>query len=159
MQSAKIRSAATSPLQNFPDNKTFRVGDVTLDGHGALTGNFSFVLTGQQALRWRQAAVRNDLDEVNKQFDRSLESIFPDGVEAQIATLGKNMILIFAGSMTSGGAKGGWGAAGTMKVQDARDSRIASLCRSGKAPAACRYALWRHHYRSGYLSFAQRLYG
>jgi len=84
MQSAKIRSAATSPLQNFPDNKTFRVGDVTLDGHGALTGNFSFVLTGQQALRWRQAAVRNDLDEVNKQFDRSLESIFPDGVEAHI---------------------------------------------------------------------------
>jgi len=40
-------------------------------------------------------------------------------VEAQIATLGKNMILIFAGSLTSGGAKGGWGAAGTMKVQDA----------------------------------------
>ncbi|MEO6789207.1 MAG: ABC transporter permease, partial [Chthoniobacteraceae bacterium] len=40
-------------------------------------------------------------------------------VEAQIATLGKNMILIFAGSMTSGGAKGGWGAAGTMKVPDA----------------------------------------
>ncbi len=40
-------------------------------------------------------------------------------VEAQIATLGKNMILIFSGSMTSGGAKGGWGAAGTMKVEDA----------------------------------------
>ncbi|HSI10414.1 MAG TPA: ABC transporter permease [Chthoniobacter sp.] len=40
-------------------------------------------------------------------------------VEAQIATLGKNMILIFSGSMTSSGAKGGWGAAGTMKVEDA----------------------------------------
>jgi len=40
-------------------------------------------------------------------------------VEAQIATLGKNMILIFAGSSTSSGAKGGLGAAGTMKVPDA----------------------------------------
>src|SRR5215212_2127216 len=40
-------------------------------------------------------------------------------VEAQIATLGKNMILIFSGSMTSSGAKGGWGAAGTLKVEDA----------------------------------------
>src|SRR3954454_3700705 len=40
-------------------------------------------------------------------------------VEAQIATLGKNMILVFSGSMTSGGAKGGWGAAGTMKIEDA----------------------------------------
>ena len=40
-------------------------------------------------------------------------------VEAQIATLGKNMILVFAGSMTTSGAKGGYGAAGTMKVEDA----------------------------------------
>ena len=40
-------------------------------------------------------------------------------VEAQIATLGKNMILIFAGSSTSGGARGGLGAAGTMKIADA----------------------------------------
>jgi len=39
-------------------------------------------------------------------------------VEAQIATLGKNMILVFSGSMTSSGAKGGYGAAGTMKVED-----------------------------------------
>src|ERR1700675_3662000 len=40
-------------------------------------------------------------------------------VEAQIATLGKNMILVYSGSMTSGGAKGGMGAAGTMKLEDA----------------------------------------
>ena len=39
-------------------------------------------------------------------------------VEAQIATLGKNMILVFSGSMTSGGAKGGMGMAGTMKIED-----------------------------------------
>ena len=40
-------------------------------------------------------------------------------VEAQIATLGQNMILIFSGSMTSGGARGGYGAAGTLKIEDA----------------------------------------
>jgi putative ABC transport system permease protein len=40
-------------------------------------------------------------------------------VEAQIATLGQNMILIFSGSMTSSGARGGWGGAGTMKIEDA----------------------------------------
>lgn len=40
-------------------------------------------------------------------------------VEAQIATLGKNMILIFSGSMTSGGARSGWGSSGTLKVDDA----------------------------------------
>jgi hypothetical protein len=41
-------------------------------------------MIGQEALRWRQAALRNDLDEVKKQFDHSLESMFPDGVEAHI---------------------------------------------------------------------------
>jgi len=40
-------------------------------------------------------------------------------VEAQIATLGKNMILVFSGSMTSSGVRGGYGAAGTMKIEDA----------------------------------------
>jgi len=84
MQSVKIRSLATSPFQQYPDNKTFRIGDLTLDGHGGLTGNFRFIMTGQHALRWRQTALGNDLDEVKKQFDRSLESIFPDGVEAHV---------------------------------------------------------------------------
>ncbi|HEV7402745.1 MAG TPA: ABC transporter permease [Chthoniobacteraceae bacterium] len=40
-------------------------------------------------------------------------------VEAQIATLGENMILIFSGNWTSGGVKSGWGGAGTLKIEDA----------------------------------------
>ena len=40
-------------------------------------------------------------------------------VEAQIATLGKNMIMVTAGNYTTGGVRGGWAAAGTMKVPDA----------------------------------------
>src|ERR1035438_10417077 len=41
-------------------------------------------MTGQAALYWRQKAITNDEAEVKKQFDKSLESIFPDGVEAHI---------------------------------------------------------------------------
>ena len=40
-------------------------------------------------------------------------------VEAQIASLGKNVILIFAGSSSPGGVKTGWGGAGTLKPADA----------------------------------------
>jgi putative ABC transport system permease protein len=40
-------------------------------------------------------------------------------VEAQIATLGKNMILVTAGNYTTGGVRGGWAAAGSMKIDDA----------------------------------------
>ena len=84
-QSAKGVGAVTTAAQQYPDNKTLRIGDVTLDGNGALTGNFQFVMTGQEALYWRQTALRNDPEELKKQFDHNrLESIFPDGVEAHI---------------------------------------------------------------------------
>jgi hypothetical protein len=84
MESAKANSLATSPEQIYTDNKTLRVGNITLDSHGALTGSFRFEMIGQEALRWRQAAISNDLDEVKKRFDKSLESIVPDGVEAHV---------------------------------------------------------------------------
>jgi putative ABC transport system permease protein len=40
-------------------------------------------------------------------------------IEAQIANLGENVILIFSGSTTRGGVHGGWGSAGTLTVDDA----------------------------------------
>jgi len=40
-------------------------------------------------------------------------------VEAQIASLGQNVILVFAGNWSSSGARSGWGGAGTMTVDDA----------------------------------------
>ena len=40
-------------------------------------------------------------------------------VEAQIASLGQNVILIFSGSFTRGGVRSGWGGAGTLTVEDA----------------------------------------
>ena len=40
-------------------------------------------------------------------------------VEAQIASLGQNVILIFSGSFTRGGVHSGWGGAGTLTIEDA----------------------------------------
>src|SRR5256885_8329050 len=40
-------------------------------------------------------------------------------VEAQIASLGQNVILIFSGSVTRGGLHTGWGSAGTLTIEDA----------------------------------------
>jgi hypothetical protein len=41
-------------------------------------------MKGQQALNWRQAELRNDLDEVKKQFDRYLETMVSEGIEAHV---------------------------------------------------------------------------
>jgi len=83
-QSAKGTGVLTSASQQYPDNKTIRTGEVTLDSHGGITGDFHIVLIGQQALYWRQQALTNDEAEVKKRFDHSLESIIPEGVEAYV---------------------------------------------------------------------------
>jgi hypothetical protein len=83
-QGATSPGLANSPFQAYTDNTTVRTGDVTLDEHGAMTGSLSIAMTGQEALRWRQTALRFDPDKVNKLFDRELESIVPTGVEAHI---------------------------------------------------------------------------
>jgi putative ABC transport system permease protein len=44
-------------------------------------------------------------------------------VEAQIASLGQNVILIFSGSTTASGIRTGWGSAGTLKIEDAEAIR------------------------------------
>ncbi|HEV2391837.1 MAG TPA: ABC transporter permease [Verrucomicrobiae bacterium] len=40
-------------------------------------------------------------------------------IEAQIASMGENVILIFSGNFTRGGVHSGWGGAGTLTVEDA----------------------------------------
>ncbi|CAN5625709.1 ABC transporter permease [soil metagenome] len=40
-------------------------------------------------------------------------------VEAQIASLGENVILVFSGSTPASGIRTGWGGAGTLKIEDA----------------------------------------
>ncbi len=44
-------------------------------------------------------------------------------VEAQIASLGQNIVLVFSGSTTSSGIRTGWGGAGTLKIEDAEAIR------------------------------------
>ena len=41
-------------------------------------------------------------------------------VEAQIASLGQNLIIVWAGNSSSGGVRGGWGSAGTLTLDDFR---------------------------------------
>jgi hypothetical protein len=73
-----------TPLSPFNQNITRRSGDLTLDSHGGVSGRLQFVMTGQQALYWRQQALENDQTELKKQFDKALESDVPSGVEAHI---------------------------------------------------------------------------
>ena len=83
-QSPDGHDAIKTPFQNYKANSLLRIGDLTVDEHGSVSGSIRMIMSGQQALRWRQAALRNDVDELKKQFDHSLESEVPNGVEAHI---------------------------------------------------------------------------
>ena len=83
-QSGDSHNAGTTPLQPYTANTLRRTGDLILDQHGAISGDISFIMTGQEALRWRQTALENDLDEVKKQFDGWNEQMVPDGVQAHV---------------------------------------------------------------------------
>jgi transglutaminase-like putative cysteine protease len=75
---------AHSPYQPYAANTLVRSGDLDLDPHGVITGDFRFIMSGQQALYWRQAALKNDVDEVKKQFDNWLATFTPEGTEAHL---------------------------------------------------------------------------
>ncbi len=83
-QSAQVGTFVTTPIQLYTDNATLRTGLLTLDAHGGITGQIQIIMTGQEALRWRHAELRNDDAEVKKQFDRELEQRVPEGVEAHV---------------------------------------------------------------------------
>lgn len=70
------------PAETYRQNVVQRVGDITIDPAGNATGIVRFIMLGQDALYWRQLALQNDANEVKKQFNESMKSYIPDGVQA-----------------------------------------------------------------------------
>jgi hypothetical protein len=61
-----------------------RTADVAIDDHGAVTGTGRFVLSGQEALYWRQLALLEDSSELSKDLADYVASTLPDGVSGTI---------------------------------------------------------------------------
>jgi len=84
-QSTQGGSFVTTPMQQYKDNVTSRLGDVYLDAQGGITGHINVIMIGQAALHWRQRALEEDDAELKKEFDREeLQGKVPDGVEAHV---------------------------------------------------------------------------
>jgi hypothetical protein len=83
-ESSQGMGLMSTPEQSYIDNTTSRNADLTISPQGSIVGSITFVMTGQSALHWRQAALENDTTELKKEFDLELEQIIPDGVEANV---------------------------------------------------------------------------
>ena len=69
-----------TPGQVYPDNRVVRVADLELGSDGTLKGTVRVVMEGAEALRWRQAALMSDEQEVKKRYADELQKRVPDGV-------------------------------------------------------------------------------
>jgi len=79
----KVETVIT-PLQLYTDNTTVRVGTVTVSAQGTVSGTLKVGFTGQDALLWRQRALRSDANTVKEQMERMIASQVPDGIQAHI---------------------------------------------------------------------------
>jgi hypothetical protein len=75
----------TTPSQIYPDNRSLQVADLELAADGTLTGVARITMNGSAALRWRQAVLRTDQQEVEKDFEDDLQQRVPDGVHVSTA--------------------------------------------------------------------------
>jgi Transglutaminase-like superfamily len=71
---------ANSPGIGYKDTIVQRMADLTLASDGTVTGTATIVLTGQNAMRWRQGALEGDQVELKKDFDDQLQPDLPPGI-------------------------------------------------------------------------------
>lgn len=83
-ESEKGPTFGTTPASTYVQNLTERVGDVTIGPDGTLSGTLRFVMNGQDAMHWRQIALRTDPDEVKKRFNEWVHTVVPDGVQPEV---------------------------------------------------------------------------
>lgn len=81
--SGKGPALQRTPTGTYKENARLRTAELTLDNDKNLTGTVSYILTGQDALHWRQVALKNDIDEVKKKFKELVRPDLPDGLDME----------------------------------------------------------------------------
>jgi hypothetical protein len=80
--SEKGAVVAMTPAGTYKTAVNQRIADLTIDEQGSVKGSARIVMTGPDALYWRQLALKNDPEEVKKQFNEYIRAYLPDGVQA-----------------------------------------------------------------------------
>jgi hypothetical protein len=73
-----------TPFTLFSDNTITRRGDLTISPGGEMTAKIHLSFTGQEALYWRQQALRVDETELKHSFEEWMTHQLPTGVEVHL---------------------------------------------------------------------------
>lgn len=73
---------AQTPTFSYKTNTVQCSADLSLDAQGNVKGMARVVMTGAEALYWRQLSLENGADELKKEFEESIDNDLPEGVKA-----------------------------------------------------------------------------
>jgi hypothetical protein len=81
-QTEKDTGIETTPAGTAKSADVQRFADIAIDEKGSVQGTVRLVMTGQEALYWRQIAQENERNEVSHQFNKWMSGDLPEGVTA-----------------------------------------------------------------------------
>ena len=79
-----VASIAYTPNGNYKSTAISRIADLMVSSSGVLQGQIRIVLTGQEALHWRQLMLKNGESEVKRQFNDWEKEFLPEGVQGEL---------------------------------------------------------------------------
>jgi hypothetical protein len=75
---------AQVPSAGYPENQIIRTGSLTLAANGALQGQIRIIMTGVEALRWRQYALSHDEEATKNAFQKEIQKRMAAGVQVKM---------------------------------------------------------------------------
>ena len=77
----------TSPAESYKVAHMTRVGDLTMDEHGVVSGTLTLTYGGSPALHWRHLYAETDEPEVRHRLTEHLEHLLPGGMSVKLSSL------------------------------------------------------------------------
>ncbi len=78
-----------SPGEGYAASGINRVANLSMDENGVVSGRVDLRFIGAPALKWRQKALLDDKDSVEREMKDSVEQMLPGGMEVKLTSIGK----------------------------------------------------------------------
>lgn len=80
---------AQTPTETYLDSSETRVANLKMDPTGTVSGKVDLKFTGAPALEWRQKALTDDKETVDREMKEHAESMLPGGMEVTVVSIDK----------------------------------------------------------------------
>lgn len=80
---------AGTPTETYLDSGVTRVANLKMDETGVVSGKVDLKFTGAPALKWRQKALTDDKDAVEREMKEHVESMLPGNMDVKVVSIDK----------------------------------------------------------------------